>query len=168
MKQEEEEVSFSERLQLTKTQKEAAKEADPMYSLIEYDENMAIAYLVRKMPETFANSLRVLMEIKYRFPEEKVTNLLDFGAGLGSMGVSSIGSFGMAFSDTFPSAEFIVNVEPADSMRRLGKYISQEFNNFVWVPALSDTLRFDQHKIYDVVSISNVLEEMPTPERMPH
>jgi hypothetical protein len=71
----------------------------------------------------------------------------------------------MAFSDVFPSAEFIVNVEPADPMRRLGKYISQEFNNMVWISALSDSLRFEQHKTYDVVSISNVLEEMPTPER---
>ena len=75
-----------------------------------------------------------------------------------------IGSMGMAFSDLFTNAEFIVNVEPATSMKRLGKYISQEFNNMVWVSSLSDTLRFDQHKTYDVVSISNVLEEMPTPE----
>lgn len=72
----------------------------------------------------------------------------------------------MAFSDLFPSTEFIVNVEPADPMRRLGKYVSQEFDNMVWVSALSDTLRFEHHKFYDVVSISNVLEEMPTPERM--
>lgn len=68
---------------MTKGEKKSLKETDPMYSLIEYDENMAIAYLVRKMPETFANSIRVLMEIKYRFPKEKVTSLLDFGAGLG-------------------------------------------------------------------------------------
>jgi ribosomal protein RSM22 (predicted rRNA methylase) len=54
-----------------------------MYSLIEYDQNLAIAYLVRKMPETFADSLRILIELKYRFPEETVSSLLDFGAGLG-------------------------------------------------------------------------------------
>jgi ribosomal protein RSM22 (predicted rRNA methylase) len=72
---------------LTKGERKATKETDPMYSLIEYDENMAIAYLVRKMPETFANSLRVLMEIKYRFPNEKVTSNLDFGAGLGRISV---------------------------------------------------------------------------------
>lgn len=72
----------------------------------------------------------------------------------------------MAFSDIFPSTEFIVNVEPAAPMRRLGKYISQEFDNTTWVSSLSDTLRFDHHKTYDVVTISNVLEEMPTPERM--
>ena len=71
----------------------------------------------------------------------------------------------MAFTDTFQQSEFVVNVEPANSMRRLGKYISQEFKNMTWVPALSDTLRFDQHKTYDVVSISNVLEEIATPER---
>lgn len=136
-----------------------------MYSLIQYDENMAIAYLVRKMPETFCNSLRILMEIKYRFPKEETLTLLDFGAGLGTQLLNLIGSFGMAFSDTFPKAQFIVNVEPAASMRRLGKYISQEFENMVWVSSLSDTLKFDQHKVYDVVSISNVLEEIPTPER---
>jgi ribosomal protein RSM22 (predicted rRNA methylase) len=54
-----------------------------MYSLVEYDENMAIAFLVRKMPETFCNSLRILAEIKYRFPKDEVNSILDFGAGLG-------------------------------------------------------------------------------------
>lgn len=70
----------------------------------------------------------------------------------------------MAFSDTYPDAQFIVNVEPASAMRRLGKYISQEFDNMAWVASLADTLKFDHHKTFDVVSISNVLEEIPTPE----
>lgn len=163
-----EEESFSDRIQITRTQREATKEVDPMYSLIQYDENIAIAYLVRKMPETFANSLRILMEIKYRFPKEETLTLLDFGAGLGNIILNHLGSFGMAFSDTFPKAQFIVNVEPAVSMKRLGKYISQEFDNMTWVSSLSDTLRFDHHKVYDVVSISNVLEEIPTPESRGH
>ena len=54
-----------------------------MYSLIKYDENMAIAYLARKFPETFAIGLRVLVELKYRFPTEPLTTMLDYGAGLG-------------------------------------------------------------------------------------
>lgn len=59
-----------------------------MYSLIQYDENMAIAYLVRKFPETFAIALRVLVELKYRFAEEKLETLLDFGAGLGTITIT--------------------------------------------------------------------------------
>ncbi len=55
-----------------------------MYSLIKYDENMAIAYLVRKFPETFAIGLRALVELKYRFPDEQLLTMLDFGAGLGN------------------------------------------------------------------------------------
>ena len=56
-----------------------------MYSLIKYDENMAIAYLARKFPETFAIGLRVLVELKYRFPKENLTTMLDYGAGLGKV-----------------------------------------------------------------------------------
>ena len=118
---------------------------------------MAIAYLVRKFPETFSTSLRVLVELKYRFPESKLTSVLDYGAGLGS--------FGMAFCDLFPKNEFVVNVEPSSSMRKLGKYLSQDNKNMTWVSTLSDTLRFEYHKTYDLVSVCNVLEEIPTPER---
>lgn len=84
VKTEQDDETFGDRLQITKSQRQATKEIDPMYSLVEYDENMAIAYLVRKMPETFCNSLRVLTEMKYRFPKEEVSSILDFGAGLGS------------------------------------------------------------------------------------
>jgi ubiquinone/menaquinone biosynthesis C-methylase UbiE len=69
-----------------------------------------------------------------------------------------------AFDDLFPKSEFIVNVEPSDAMRKLGKYISQEHKQVTWVSSLSETLRFDKHQYFDVVSICNVLEEIPTPE----
>ena len=45
---------------------------------------MTIAYLSRKMQETFSNSIRVLSELKYRFPNNQPRTMLDFGAGLGN------------------------------------------------------------------------------------
>lgn len=150
-------MTVSDRLTMTKTEKTLKMEEDPIYSLITYDENMAIAYLVRKFPETFANIVRTLIEIKYRFPNEEIKSVLDFGAGLGGGGI--------AYADLFPSLEFIANVEPSDAMRRLGKYISQDYKNMAWVRSLSETMRFDQHPDYDIVSAFNVLEEVPTPER---
>lgn len=155
--EEEEKQGLSERLGLTKNERAATTSQDPMYSVIDYDENMAIAYLVRKMPETFSVALRVLVELKYRFPKQQLKSVLDYGAGLGS--------FGMAFADLFPVHDFIVNVEPATAMRKLGKYLSQDFKNTTWVSTLSETLRFEHHKTFDLVSVCNVLEEIPTPER---
>jgi ribosomal protein RSM22 (predicted rRNA methylase) len=149
--------TISERLPLTKMEKKATKDADPMYSLIEYDENMALAFLVRKFPESFATSIRILSELKYRFQNEEIKTMLDYGAGLGATS--------LAFEDLFPNPEFVVNVEPSDSMRRLGRYITQESSNTTWVSSLADTLRFDQHKTYDIVSVCNVLEEMGSPEQ---
>lgn len=149
--------TLSERLGLTKSEREASKTADPMYSVIDYDENMAIAYLVRKMPETFSVALRVLVELKYRFASQPIRSVLDYGAGLGS--------FGLAFADLFPIHDFIVNVEPAAAMRKLGRYITQDAKNTTWVASLSETLRFEHHKSFDLVAVCNVLEEIPTPER---
>lgn len=150
-------MTIGDRLSMTRGEKKMKSEEDPIYSLIQYDENMAIAYLVRKFPETFANIIRVLIEIKYRFPKEEIKSALDFGAGLGGGGI--------AYADLFPSLEFIANVEPADAMRRLGKYISQDYKNTAWVRNLSETMRFDKHPTFDIVSAFNVLEEIPTPER---
>lgn len=70
----------------------------------------------------------------------------------------------MAFDDLFPKNQFVVNVEPSDSMNKLGKYLTHECKNLTWVGSLSETLRFEHHKTYDVVSVSHVLEEVPTPE----
>ena len=72
---------------------------------------------------------------------------------------------GLAFDDLFPKNDFIVNVEPADSMRKLGKYLCMETKNATWVSSMSETLKFEHHKQYDIVSVSHVLEEIATPER---
>lgn len=44
---------------------------------------MAIAYLLKKLPGTFAVACRVFTELKYRLPEFQPKSFLDFGAGLG-------------------------------------------------------------------------------------
>lgn len=46
---------------------------------------MAIAYLFRKFPSSFAVASRILVEIKYRLPDFKPKTFLDFGAGLGNL-----------------------------------------------------------------------------------
>jgi len=61
------------------------KKEDEINSLIQYTQSFAVAYLARKMPETFSTAVRVLSEIKYRFPKKDIQSILDFGAGLGSL-----------------------------------------------------------------------------------
>lgn len=52
---------------------------------IVYTQNLALAYLLKKMPRTFGVGCRVLSEIKYRLPQFKPKNFLDFGAGMGNL-----------------------------------------------------------------------------------
>lgn len=48
-----------------------------------YTQNLALAYLLKKMPHTFGIGCRILSEVKYRLPKLNPKNFLDFGAGLG-------------------------------------------------------------------------------------
>ena len=77
---------------------------------------MAVAYLLKKFPGTFAIACRVMTEIRYRVPEFQPQSFLDFGAGIGS------GS--LAFRDLYKNG-YIVSCEPSVPMRKLGKYISE-------------------------------------------
>ena len=54
---------------------------------------MAVAYLLKKMPGTFAVACRLLVEIKYRLPEFKPKTFLDFGAGLGNYSIVGFNFF---------------------------------------------------------------------------
>ena len=85
--------------------------------MLQYTQNMAVAYLLRKMPHTFATAVRVFTEIKFRLPLAKFENFLDFGAGLGS------GAY--AFFDMFPECKSLIACEPSAVMRKLGKHITQ-------------------------------------------
>lgn len=56
---------------------------------IEYDRDMALAYMVKKMPHTFGVAARIFSEVRYRLPDFEPKNFLDFGAGLGITSIMS-------------------------------------------------------------------------------
>ena len=51
---------------------------------------MAIAYLLKKLPGTFAVACRIFVEIKYRQPDFTPKTFLDFGAGLGNIQIIQV------------------------------------------------------------------------------
>lgn len=50
---------------------------------LEYDQNMALAFMQRKFPHTYGVAARVISETKYRLPDFEPKTFLDYGAGLG-------------------------------------------------------------------------------------
>jgi ribosomal protein RSM22 (predicted rRNA methylase) len=56
---------------------------------------MAIAYLLKKLPGTFAVACRIFVEIKYRQPDFIPKTFLDFGAGLGNIKKFRFWKFGL-------------------------------------------------------------------------
>jgi hypothetical protein len=94
-----------------------------------YDQNMALAYLQKKVPHTFGVGCRILTEVKFRLPNFQPKTFLDFGAGLGS------GCW--AFKDIFQNYEKIVAVEPSAAMRKLGKFLTEDIQNIVWFDTLA-------------------------------
>ena len=77
-------------------EKKKAAAAEPISKIIEenkrteegipillYTQNMALGYLLKKMPNTFSVACRVFSEVRYRLPTFKPNNFLDFGAGMG-------------------------------------------------------------------------------------
>lgn len=47
-----------------------------------YTQNIAISYLLNRAPRTFATAVRLMTEIKYKYPNFKPKSFLDFGGGL--------------------------------------------------------------------------------------
>mmetsp|Transcript_19688 Transcript_19688/g.14136 ORF Transcript_19688/g.14136 Transcript_19688/m.14136 type:complete len:110 (-) Transcript_19688:632-961(-) len=88
------------------------------------------------MPYNYHVFKRILHEIKMRMPEFQPESLLDYGAGLGS---------GVFAGDTVydKSLKRIAAVEPNVSMRKLGKFMTQELADdldkasLLWVDSLA-------------------------------
>ncbi|KAL4427502.1 hypothetical protein ABPG74_015205 [Tetrahymena malaccensis] len=125
-------------------------------NLFEYTQNSAVAYLLRKAPHTFSVACRILTEVRYRMPNFNPQTFLDFGAGLGS------GS--LAFQDIFPECKNIVACEPSKNMRKLGKHMTQDISNLVYVENLAQTISLPYAVEFDIVFISHVLQEVPSVE----
>jgi ribosomal protein RSM22 (predicted rRNA methylase) len=85
------------------------------------------------MPYNYQIYRRVFNEISRRMPDFKPSSLLDYGAGLGSAHLAAL--------DYFPSTlKKVAAVEPAQSMKKLGKFLGGRINddsNVLWVDALT-------------------------------
>ncbi|EGR28141.1 mitochondrial ribosomal protein s22, putative [Ichthyophthirius multifiliis] len=136
--------------------KQANNSTNIQLQLIQYTQNASVAYLLRKAPHTFGVACRILNEIKYRLPNFQPQTFLDFGAGIGSGSI--------AFNDTFPNFKHIIACEPSTNMRKLGKHMTQDIKNLVFVENLAQTISFPFAQEYDIIYIGHVLQEVPSPE----
>lgn len=78
---------------------------------------MAVAYLVRKFTESYMITKRILMELRSKDPFFIPEKILDFGSGLGSASLAA---------DNFYQSAKINQIEPNESMRKLGDYLSDK------------------------------------------
>lgn len=130
--------------------------------MLDYTREATIGYLQRKMPYSYSIFRRVLHEVKLRMPQDfKPEAVLDYGAGLGSGLWAAKHVFGEEVAR-------IAAVEPNTSMRKLGKYITEELNeksgnNILWVDSLSMIPGIGGAKgKFDIVLLGFVLQEVPT------
>lgn len=49
-----------------------------------YTQNVAISYLLNRAPRTYSTAVRLMTEIKYKYPNYNPKSFLDFGGGLSS------------------------------------------------------------------------------------
>ena len=75
-----------------------------------------------------------------------------------------LGSGSWAFNDIFPNSKKIVGVEPAAGMRKLGKHLTQDIDNMIWLESLARIVNVpDIDGGFDFVYCGYVLEESKTP-----
>ncbi|KRX06714.1 hypothetical protein PPERSA_09116 [Pseudocohnilembus persalinus] len=127
---------------------------NPNQQLLKYNQNMAIAYLLRKLPGTYAVQKRIINEIKKRLPEFQPTSFLDYGAGLGQS--SHI------INEYYPDLKKQILLEPSTVMRKLGKHITQDIENNLWVDNLARMATIPNTQSFDLILCSFVLEEVPS------
>lgn len=59
-------------------------DADPFNPEMSYTQNIAVSYLLNRVPRTFSTAIRLMTEIMYKYPSFKPKSFLDFGSGLSS------------------------------------------------------------------------------------
>lgn len=74
------------------------------------------------MPYTYSVYKNILNELKIRVPDFKPVSVLDYGAGLGSALWASLHMYG---SPNGPIKK-IAAVEPNTSMRKLGRFMTED------------------------------------------
>ena len=70
---------------------------DPIKPELAYTQNIVVSYLLNRAPRTHATAIRLMTEVKYKYPDFKPQSFIDFGAGL------SAGS--CAFIDIFDQTD---------------------------------------------------------------
>jgi ribosomal protein RSM22 (predicted rRNA methylase) len=125
------------------------------------DVNHRAAYLVTRMPATYAVLSRVLREARVRVPELRIESLLDLGAGPGT-------AMWAAAAD-LPEISRIVLVEDSADWIAIGKELaahaeSAVFSSTEWRQgSITDSL---PDELFDVVTISYALNELRAGERI--
>ena len=113
------------------------------------------AYLVTRLPATFAVITRVLQEIKARVPGLKIETMLDLGAGPGTAM--------WAAAEMFPDLRSVVLIEQDSEWISLGRELATESRNDAIRSA-----RWEQGSVvdtvpsgtFDLVTMSYVLNEL--------
>ena len=75
---------------------------EPIDPDLSYTQNITISYLLNRAPRTHATAVRLMTEIKYKYPTFRPKSFVDFGGGL------SAGS--CAFIDIFDQTDEVYNV----------------------------------------------------------
>lgn len=146
-----------------KSKSQQKEESEKQEFFLSYQREHAIAYLYKKFPYNFMVYRRLFNELKQRMPPSfKPESVLDYGAGLGS----GLWAAHNIFADT---VQRIAAVEPAQAMRKLGKYLTEELNeqkcnnSILWVDSLAMIPGIGGEKgKFDLVILGFVLQEVPT------
>ena len=117
------------------------------------------AYLITRLPATYAVLMRVLEEIKGRVPEVKMETMLDLGAGPGTAM--------WAAARIFPDLRRVILIEQDDAWIRLGKALAVQ-------SPLESKAEWQQGSLvdplppgsFDLVVLSYVLNELPRERRV--
>lgn len=125
------------------------------------DANHRAAYLVTRMPATYAVLARVLHEARVRAPELCIESMLDLGAGPGTAM--------WAAAAEFPEISRIVSVEDSTAWIDLGRKLASQAKN----PAIGSadwrhgtvTDRMPDRR-FDLVTISYVMNELRASDRV--
>jgi ribosomal protein RSM22 (predicted rRNA methylase) len=97
---------------------------------------LTVSYLLRKVPGSYAVAYKLMSEILKRNPSFSPKTMLDFGSG--------VGTWAWAFKNFFPDVKNIVGVEPNIFMRKLGKFVTNEYiKDMKFYESLSHTLELD-------------------------
>ncbi|HET9742539.1 MAG TPA: small ribosomal subunit Rsm22 family protein [Terriglobales bacterium] len=113
------------------------------------------AYLITRLPATFAVISRILLELRSRIPDAQIASLLDLGSGPGTAM--------WAAAEIFPDLSRIELVEQSAAWIDMGKHLANSsgqpaLRSAVW--RQSSVVDESPSGIFDLVTISYVLNEL--------